>query len=162
MSLHFQIDIALDLKDDVDEAVIMGLRNLCDNQTLTQEQKKVIPNIFKYISLTDRTNSFYGPSCLALENHYRYSQRGVEVSRWTLHLRQVFVDDLFYEQGYVFIAWLATISETEGFVGYLKEELAQDPVLLYFYNQEVVTKESTKNTMKFKLGDFSSDFQWED
>jgi len=156
MSLHFQIDIAFDINDKIPEALIEGLKNLSANHPLTDDQKKLIPNIFKYISSADNENAFQGRSIFYLANHYRYTHHGRDVSKWTLHLRQVFNDDTFYEEGYPLLAWCATLSETTGFIGYVKEELAKNPKLVFIENQEITLLDGTNN-IKFKLADFDAE-----
>ena len=163
MSLHFQIDIAFDLRDSVSTDLINGLRNVIENRPLTGEQKKLIPNILKYFSSIETINAFYGRSVLYFDSHYRYTRDGIDIAKWTLHIRQVINDDLFYEEGYPLIAWLATISETEGFVGYLKEELEQIPRQINFQNQIVTMCDRIRDDIIFKLDDFDSKLiKWRD
>jgi hypothetical protein len=163
MSLHFQIDIAFDLRDSVSTDLINGLRNVIENRPLTGEQRKLIPNILKYFSSIETINAFYGRSVLYFDRHYRYTKDGIDIAKWTLHIRQVINDDLFYEEGYPLIAWLATISETEGFVGYLKEELEQIPRQINFQNQIVTMCDRIRDDIIFKLDDFDSKLiKWRD
>ena len=162
MSLHFQIDIAFDVRDNVSDDLINGLRNLFHNRPLTEKQKEHIPNIFKYFSAIETTNAFYGRSVLYFDSHYRYTKDGIDIYKWTLHLRQIIGDDLFYEEGYPLIAWFATITETEGFVGYLKEELGQIPTLIYFHNQVATVRDGVKDIV-LKLDDFDfKQIKWRD
>lgn len=67
-------------------------------------------------------------------------------------------DDVFYEEGYPLIAWLALQSDTNGFVGYIKEEFEATPRLLYFDSAEVIIKENADKEIKFKYADF--DTKW--
>ncbi len=163
MSLHFQIDIAFDLRDNVSNDLIGGLKALSENRSLTEEQKKLIPNIFRYMSASETTNAFYGRSILYFENHYRHTKSGKDVSKWTFHLRQIFNDDLFYEEGYPLIAWLATVSDTVGFVGYLKEELEHNPRQIIFQDNIVTIRDGLKDDISFRLEDFNSEVTvWRD
>lgn len=163
MSLYFQIDIAFDVRNNVSNDLINGLRNVIEKRPLNEEQKKLIPNILKYFSVIETTNTFYGRNVLYFDSHYRYTKDGTDIVKWTLHIRQVLNDDLFYEEGYPLIAWLATITETEGFVGYLKEELEQMPTLIYFQNQIVILRDKIRDDIIFKLDDFDSKLiKWRD
>jgi len=163
MSLHFQIDLAFDIQNKETDVLVDGLIKLTRNENLGTEQKKLIPKIFKFVSSTEMSNSFHGRSIFYINNHYRYTKDKVDVSKWTFHFRQVFNDDLFYEEGYPLIAWLATISETEGFIGYIKEEFSESPKLIYFRDGIVKLVEKKKDDITFKLSDFDlSQTIWKD
>jgi hypothetical protein len=163
MSLHFQIDIAFDLQSNRNDSVIEGLTRLTRNEKLTDEQKTVIPHIFRFISTDRITNSFYGRSIFYIDNHHRYTKDMIDVNKWTIHLREVFTDDIFYEEGYPLIAWFATLSETEGFVGYIKEEFANSPKLIYFKDGVVLFTEKDKEDIEFRLSDFDlKQTEWKD
>ena len=156
MSLHFQLDIAFDIKDDTSELIISGLGNLTSGILLTENQQKKIPRILTYLTPKMNDNSFYGSSIFYFKKHYRFTKNKVDFYKYTFHLRQIFGDDAFYEEGYPLLAWFSKISETEGFVGYYKEEFNERPQWLYFRNSEVLFDDNPEQ--KFKLSDFNTDY----
>ena len=157
MSLHFQIDIAFDFKENTSEAIISGLENLSNNVFMTVLQKQHIPNILEseINGMTDNL-SFLGRDIFYFKKHYRFTTNGIDVHKWTFHFRTMLLDDVFYEDGYPLIAWLASHSDTNGFVGYIKEEFEATPRLLYFDSGEVIIKENADKEIKFKYADFDT------
>lgn len=156
MSLHFQLDIAFDLKKDCPAEVTAGLKNLCDKKSLGEEQAKHIPRILAEEVLRAEQNlSFTGRDVFYFRQHYRYTKNGTDIHRWTLHFRTMLSDDVFYEEGYTLLAWFASVAGTTGFVGYVKEELEQFPRLVYFEQGDVRMQQEGKEEVKFRLSDFS-------
>src|SRR5438067_9770120 len=68
---------------------------------------------------------------------YRFTQYGVDQYRWTLSFRCEMSDDPFYEDWWEFAHWLACWSDTQGFVGYYREEFERSPTLIYFLDGKV-------------------------
>jgi hypothetical protein len=153
MSLHFQLDIAFDLKEDISPLIISGLENLTTGLPLTENHKEVIPHILTLIDFKIVDNCFCGTSIFYFKKHYRYHIGDEIFYSYTFQLRQIFQDDEFYEDGYRLIAWFATISDTNGFVGYFKERVGKKPELLYFIGSEVLIDNNPEK--KYKLSDFT-------
>ncbi|WP_177764431.1 hypothetical protein [Flavobacterium sp. I3-2] len=156
MSLHFQIDIAFDLKDNISNEITSNLEKIFNEQILDDSEFKDIPKIIKNEIARKKDNlSFLGRDIFYFKRHYRYTENKMDIYRWTIHFRTMLSDDIFYEEGYPLIAWFAILSETKGFVGYIKEELELEPRLIYFENNEVVIKENSQKKIKFMYTDFS-------
>ena len=157
MSLHFQIDIAFDFKENSPADIIFGLETLSNNESLTDHQKQHIPNILESeIKAMTNNLSFFGRDIFYFNKHYRFTKNGIDIYKWTFHFRTMLLDDAFYEEGYPVLAWLALQSDTSGFVGYIKEEFDANPRLLYFDNGEVIIKESADKEIKYKYADFNT------
>jgi hypothetical protein len=156
MGLHFQLDISFDIKDDVEESIILGLENLTSGLSLTENQRKKIPSILTYLNPKMTDNSFLGSSIFYFKKHYRFTQNNVDFYKYTFQLRQIFGDDEFYEEGYPLLAWFAKISDTQGFVGYYKEEYDEKPQLLYFRNSDVLFDDNPEQ--KFNLSNFNTEY----
>ncbi len=155
MSLHFQIDIAFDFIENTSETIISGLENLSNKESLNYQQKQHIPNVLESEIKGNKDNlSFLGSDIFYLKKHYRFTKNGIDVHKWTFHFRTMLSDDVFYEEGYPLVAWLALHSDTNGFVGYIKEEFEATPRLLYFDNGDVILKENADKEIRFKYADF--------
>lgn len=159
MSLHFQIDLAFDFKDDTSVNIIYGLENLLNNKPLTDQQKQYLPKILEteIKGITDNL-SFVGRDIFYFKKHYRTTINSIDIYKWTFHLRTMFSDDVFYEDGYPLLAWLALQSHTGGFVGYIKEEFDPIPRLIYFDNGEVTIQESADKVIKYRYSDFDTKY----
>ena len=155
MSLHFQVDIAFDFREDTPEDIICGLENLAHSRPLTEQQKQCLPKMFES-EITGMTGnlSFVGRDVYYFKKHYRCTRNGTDIYKWTFHFRTMLSDDVFYEEGYPLLAWLALYSDTNGFVGYIREEFDEESRLLYFGNGEVRLKESVDKEIRFKYSDF--------
>ena len=155
MSLHFQIDIAFDFKALPEGDIISGLENLSNNEVLTEEQKIYIPKILvNEIKCMADNFSFFGRDIFYFKKQYRFTSNGIDMHKWTFHYRTMLSDDVFYEEGYPLLAWLALQADTNGFVGYIKEEFDASPRLLFFDNGEVTIKESEGKVIKYRYADF--------
>lgn len=155
MSLHFQIDIAFDFKENTTADIISGLENLSNNEPLNDRQKQIIPKILESELKGMTANlSFLGRDIFYFKKHYRSTNKGIDIYKWTFHFRTMLSDDVFYEEGYPLLAWLCLQSDTNGFVGYIKEEFDIAPRIVYFDNGEVTIKESADKEIKYKYADF--------
>lgn len=155
MSLNFQIDLAFDIKSGISEEVISTLKLLSKRQSINIEQKKLIPKILEEILTTESNLLFFGKDIFYFDKQYRYTSNQKDMYKWTFHLRTMYSDDIFYEYGYSLIAWLSTISETYGFVGYYKEEFENEPNLIFFENETVVIRNNSKKETNYKYSDFN-------
>lgn len=74
MSLHFQIDIAFDFKENTSETIISGLENLSNSESLTDKQKQHIPNVLENEIKGIKDNlSFLGRDIFYFKKHYRFT-----------------------------------------------------------------------------------------
>jgi hypothetical protein len=154
MSLHFQIDIAFDFKENSPTDIISGLESLSNNLSLTDQQRKSVPKILEREIKAMKDNlSFFGRDIYYFKKHYRSTKNGIDTYKWTFQFRTMLSDDIFYEECYPFLAWLALLTDTNGFVGYI-EEFDAEPRLLYFDNGQVIIRESADKEIKYKYADF--------
>ncbi|MCE3227453.1 MAG: hypothetical protein K0S32_2004 [Bacteroidetes bacterium] len=155
MSLHFQIDFAFDFHENVPAEIIEGLEALFNNSALTRHQKQIIPELLQNeVKHLSDTTSFHGKDILYFKKRTRFTRNNIDIHKWSFHFRRMLVDDVFYEEGYKLIAWLAILSDTSGFVGYIKEELEKDPRLVYFENKEVIIQSKEKEDIRFNYSEF--------
>ena len=137
MSLHFDFAIACDLKPDTPQQVIKTLAYM----TRTEDYPFDSPPDHPFFegdewreTLRTEPDGTYCPGDLgrSFRRAYRYDRLGVHHYRYTLSFRCYMKDDEFYDMAWPLIDWLAQHSETEGYVGYIRETLDWQPTLLYF------------------------------
>ena len=150
MSLHFDVSVACDLKPSTPRQVIDTIHYLVrteddafddapDHEFFRQEGWSDV--------LQQAPEDTYCPGDLfrTFRRAYRFSRQGVDQYRHTLAFRTYMVDDGFYELFYYLIDWLAMHSDTEGFVGYYREELAWWPELIFFKNGAAYLREAKES-----------------
>jgi hypothetical protein len=144
MSLHFDLVIVCDLREDTPEPCVEYIQWLftrpSDSAPKPQfdcpnEYGLTFDDPFLYPLPTEEVISVF-------QKKYRYTRSpnagGGDVYRYAIQFSaRDILDDGFYEDHLNFVAWLATLAE-EGFIGYYKEELAFKPELLYVKNRQLV------------------------
>jgi hypothetical protein len=142
MSLHFDLTIALDLKPDTPERVIDTLAYMTRVEDYTFDnppQHEFFEDNYWRKMLRAAPEDTYVPGRLYHSFHkaYRFHQGGESHYRYTLGFRCYLLDDVFYEACWRLLEWPSPHSETEGYVGYFREELALHPTLIYFKHGSV-------------------------
>jgi hypothetical protein len=97
-----------------------------------------------------------GDAICSFRHIYRYTHRGVDHYRYTLHLR--FCDKLegIFEVALCFAMWLAKWSDQNECVGYYKGEDSRHPTLLYFHDGELYIREVSEAPQRATDGQFWS------
>ncbi|MEZ4670303.1 MAG: hypothetical protein R3E39_20545 [Anaerolineae bacterium] len=149
MSLHFDIVIVCDLREDTPSDCLELLAWLTDANSSSEARPRFHCFDENYMELAD---AFDHPFLAPLPNEevisvfqrrYRYTMPtktgGKDVYRYCLQFSaRGILDDYFYECHLLFTYWLASVSE-DGFIGYYKEELDNDPILLYVKDRKLVS-----------------------
>lgn len=143
MSLYFDGFFACDLKLDVSQQVIDTLNYM------TRDDEYEFTNIPQHdFFKTEGWDNFLRPEKLAVGEVWtcapgliarefkRKTRPGPYNSRveyYTLSFRRTMHDDMeFYIQWWQFLFWIASYSDTTGFVGYYRESADLHPDLIYF------------------------------
>src|SRR5690349_18806779 len=124
MSLHFDLFLACDLKPDVPEHVLNAIKGAVGDKDYlpSDNPEDHWQNLLCYED--QYTTLFPGGVHSFFSRVSSPSKPGEERFRYTLSFRVFELDDVVYEEHYQFLVWLAKYSETEGFVGYLREEMS--------------------------------------
>lgn len=141
MSLDFCLRITCELKPDVPQPIIDFLQKCQDGEKLFEEDMTIFP--WETGDLRFLFDSSRGMSSDAFAHfffHKRYHNADFELNeRFTnnywFHLETVWRDDDYYVNGHWLLAWLATLSQTNGFVGTISEEGDLSKVQLLYFNQ---------------------------
>lgn len=145
MSVYFDFALACDLKPDTPQQVLDTLSFM----TRTEDYAFDTPPAGALFGgetwrdmLRGSTTYFAGEAGAMFRKALRYVHGGAEVFRYTLSFRSDVLDDDMGEYG-ALIEWLATYSDSEGFVGYFRAKYADHPTLLYFRHGKVYASEAT-------------------
>jgi hypothetical protein len=142
MSLHFDVAVALDLKESTPQNVIdaigylVGTRETAPTDLPDHEFFRG-PDWYKILQAKPEATHCPGDLYKTFRKALRFRQQGVDHHRFTLAFRCYMLDDEFYEVFYPLVAWLALHSETIGYVGHYREELCWWPTLIFFKGGEV-------------------------
>ena len=152
MSLHFDFALACDLKPNTSQQIVDTLAYM----TRSSDYRFDDPPKHPYFSddpydswrtmlqITPKDTHLAGEVGAILRRVHRYPYAATDQYRYTFSFRRFMLDDEFYQVWWNFSQWLAPYSETQGFVGYYREELALQPTLLYFRSGEVYLHEVTQ------------------
>ncbi|MEP7294467.1 MAG: hypothetical protein ABI835_21940 [Chloroflexota bacterium] len=148
MSLHFDLVITCDLREDTPQDCVELIRWLftLPSDPLNQpqghcfdEEGRNFHEWFNYPFLAP----FPEQEVISIfQKRYRYTRSAIsgggDVYRYALQFsaRRI-LDDGFYEDNLNFVGWLATVAE-DGFIGHYKEELATVPKLLYARDRNLI------------------------
>lgn len=134
MSLHYDFALACDLKPDIPKQVSATLTYIT---RVDEYDPGDLPHsdvfhdrYWRYLFRVETTD-FPGVVRRVFQKAFRYSYQGRDVFRDTLDVRTYIVDDAIGKY-IAFAEWLAPYSESEGFVGYFRSDISDDPVLIYF------------------------------
>jgi hypothetical protein len=158
MSLHFEFTLTLDLKPETPQQVIDTLAYM----TRSEEYEFSDPPSHPWFESDDEwretlqadpeATHLPGNQWTVFRQAYRYTQHGVDQYRWTLSFRREMLDDEFYEDWWQLADWLARWSETQGFVGYYREEFNRSPTLIYFLDGQAAIVEVTAEPVPLSAG----------
>src|SRR5262245_17099578 len=137
MSYHYDFALACDLKADTPQQVIDTLAYMARKADYPYNNPPAHSFFdegwhWRYM-LQMLPEETYSPGNVG--SCFRRAYRAEGVYRYTLGFRCWMLDDTFYWAS--FTDWLAPHSETEGCVGYYREEHDWQPTLIYFKSGEV-------------------------
>lgn len=144
MSTCLELAFACDLKADIPQQVLYTLQYMTRTTDATFDDPPTA-DIFEgewwrtALQTVAMSYPFAGEGGSALRYAYRYTRGGEAVYRYTLSYRGVVSLDVLAEYFY-FLLWLAPYSETQGCVGYYRNEEGDhlaSPELLYFRDGRV-------------------------
>ena len=143
MSLYFDGALFCDLKSDVPQQVIDTLQYM----TRSEDYSFDSPPDHEFFKDKDwrrfleiQPNYSCAPGLVYSEfrKAHRYEQDNVLVYYYTFSFRRCMHDDVEFNISlWSFLNWLARYSDTEGFIGYYREEFTLHPTLMYFKNGKV-------------------------
>jgi len=148
MSLHFDFAIACDLKPDTPQQILDTLSYMTRAEEYAFSSPPNHP-FFEGDSWRDilraKSEQTYLPGDLigSFRKAHRYEVGSEKLHWYTICFRCYLIDDVFYEMWWLLAEWLLLHSETEGYVGYYREEYSSHPTLIYFKDNAVCIHEMT-------------------
>jgi len=148
MSLHFDFAIACDLKPDTPQQILDTLSYM----TRVEEYAFSSPPSHPFFEgdswrdiLLAKSEQTYLPGDLisSFRKAYRYEIGNEKHYRYNICFRCFLTDDAFYGTWLLLAEWLLLHSETDGYVGYYREEFSFHPTLIYFHGDAVCIYEMT-------------------
>jgi hypothetical protein len=149
MSDHFDFRTACDLRSDTPQQVVATLRYMtrADNYDFNdppdhpffERDESYGGEVYEQWRHILQCREGYTPGTFGSSLHraYRgYRSDGQQIILWTLDAHCYVLDDELGDY-LTFCAWLASYSETQGFVGYLRNESTDSLLLLYFQAGEL-------------------------
>ncbi len=153
MSLYFDGFFACDLKPGVPQNVIDVLKYMTRKEDY---EFSSVPNhkFFEtdgwrdFLRITAESQQYAVAPGLVfsdLQLHEHYSQENRQnVLGYTLSFRRTMHDDVeCYVHWHDFLAWIVQYSDTDGFIGYLREQYSFIPQLFYFKKGQVFIAKDT-------------------
>jgi hypothetical protein len=154
MSMHYDLVIVCDLREDTPEPCIELIRWLSDPASDPEakpqfdcfsENDKDLADNLDYPFLASYPSE---EVVTVFQRRYRYTTSLVagrrDVYRYCLqYSARGILDDVFVETHILFVYWLSSLI-VDGFIGYYKEELDNQPRLLYVKDRKLV--ESAEGT----------------
>ena len=163
MSLHFNLNINIELSYDTPKEIIELFQKKANGQNWNEDDKKVVPfeNEIEYLFEEGKT---IREQCIQTfhfqkQDYLRFPEfRNLENEFYCLHLSRTIGDDGFYQGGYELIVWLAKYSRTSGYIGEFHEPESNELNLL-FAKHGTVTVQKVRGESMYQMS--SSDFNFE-
>jgi hypothetical protein len=147
MSLHYDLVINCDLREDAPAACVQLIAWLCGDVTKPEsatdcfdQNEMNLATIwdFQFLEPAPESETFSD-----FQSRYRYNRPmnvgGAPVYKYSLHYSaRLLLDDYFYDCHLMFLPWLARLCE-DGFIGFYKEEFDAEPTLMYVKEGELIT-----------------------
>ncbi|MBE9117913.1 hypothetical protein IQ249_18610 [Lusitaniella coriacea LEGE 07157] len=151
MSIYYEFALECYLIQNIDREVINILTYMTRSEEYEFEKPKIDYSLFQEGSDYKKIVEIEGNEFTVIQSEWRtiltnYPREGEQYlpgkfgsafnNNNELSFRKLLRDDEFDNIWWLLLPWLASISETQGFVGYYRSDLDDFPNLIYFFEHE--------------------------